>query len=63
MNPENASCSTGSGGICTTQLVNPFPVPKNILKQLPDFTYLLTFGFESLDPKTFFKSYERYFGM
>jgi hypothetical protein len=62
MNPENASCSTGSDGICNTQLVNAFPVPKNILKQLPDFNYLLTFGFKSFDPETLFKTYDRYFG-
>jgi hypothetical protein len=62
MNPENASCSTGSGGICTTQLVNPFPVPKDIVNELPDFNYILTFGFQSLDPETLFETYDRYIG-
>ncbi|KDR11747.1 laccase-2-like isoform X2 [Zootermopsis nevadensis] len=61
LNPENATCSSGSNGVCNTQLVNPFPVPKNILKQLPDFNFLLTFGFESLNPNALFKSYDRYF--
>jgi hypothetical protein len=62
LNPENASCAAGSGGICVTQLVNPFPVPKDILNELPDINYLLTFGFYALDPTTLFNSFERYIG-
>jgi hypothetical protein len=62
MNPENASCSVGSGGICATQLVNPFPVPKDILTELPDINRIIKFGFEILDPKTLFQTYDRFFG-
>jgi hypothetical protein len=62
LNPENASCSAGSDGVCNTQLVNPYPVPKTITKQLPDFNFLLTFGFQVFNPNTLFKTYDRYFG-
>jgi hypothetical protein len=62
MNPENATCSTGSGGICITELVNSNPVPQEILNQLPDFNFILTFGFQLLDTKTLFETYDRYFG-
>jgi len=57
MKPENASCSTGSTGLCITQLVN-----SDILGPLPDVKYLLQFGFETFDSKTFFTGYDRYFG-
>lgn len=62
MNPENASCATGSTGLCVTQLVNSDPVPWDILSHLPDVNYLLQFGFETFDSKTFFSGYDRYFG-
>ncbi|PNF18421.1 Laccase [Cryptotermes secundus] len=60
LNPENASCNYGSGGICATQLVNPNPVPKDILKELPDINYVLTFGFQGLDTEALFNSYDRF---
>lgn len=62
MNPENASCSTGSTGVCVTQLVNSDPVPRDILNQLPDVNFLLQFGFETFESKTLFSGYERFYG-
>jgi hypothetical protein len=62
MNPENASCSTDSTGLCVTQLVNLERVQRDILNQTPDVNYLLEFEFETFDPKSFFRAYDRYFG-
>lgn len=62
MNPENASCSTGSTGLCVTQLVNSDPVPRDNLGQLPDVNYFLQIGFETFDSNSFFSGYDRYFG-
>jgi len=62
MNPQNASCSTGSTGLCVAQLVNSKSVPRDILRQLPDVNYLLQYGAETFDSKSFFSGYERYMG-
>nr|ACX54563.1 laccase 15 [Reticulitermes flavipes] len=61
LNPENASCSIGSTGLCVMQLANSDPVPRDILTQLPDINYLLQFGFKIFDSRSFFKAYDRYF--
>jgi hypothetical protein len=45
MNPQNATCDDGQGGVCVSQLVGSIPDYQNVLNSRPDVNIVLNFGF------------------
>ena len=65
MNPLNASCASGQGGVCVSQLVGADPDNQNVLNTRPDVNIRLKFGFHLYrDPRQTFNKgrYERFLG-
>jgi hypothetical protein len=65
LNPQNATCDNGQGGVCVSQLVGSIPDNQNVLNVNPDVNIVLKFGFYLfLDlQKTFNRGrYDRFFG-
>lgn len=64
LNPENATCANGQGGVCVSQLVGKVPDNQNVLDVSPDVNIVLKFGFYLFNnlQKTFSSGrYERFF--
>ena len=45
LNPQNATCANGQGGMCVSQLVGSIPDNQNVLNVYPDVNIVLKFGF------------------
>ena len=45
LNPQNATCANGQGGVCVSQLVSSNPDNQNVLNVKPNVNILLRFGF------------------
>jgi hypothetical protein len=45
LNPQNATCANGQGGVCVSQLVSSNPDNQNVLNVKPDVNIVLKFGF------------------
>ncbi|XP_069675364.1 uncharacterized protein [Periplaneta americana] len=62
LNPENATCGSGQGGICVSQLISSNPDTKNVLTTTPRISVPLYFGFNIKDRTQFFNKgrYDRY---
>nr|AON96381.1 laccase 1 [Coptotermes formosanus] len=45
VNPQNATCASGQGGVCVSQLVGSIPDNQNVLNSFPDVNIVLKFGF------------------
>ncbi|PNF18423.1 hypothetical protein B7P43_G09045 [Cryptotermes secundus] len=64
LNPQNASCDVGQGGVCVSQLVGSIPDDKNVLSRKPDVNIVFRFGFHIFENmrETFNTGrYERFF--
>jgi hypothetical protein len=65
LNPPNATCASGQGGVCVSQLVSSIPDNQNVLNVYPDVNIVLKFGFHVFPnaQQTFNKGrYERFLG-
>jgi len=65
LNPENATCFEGQGGMCVSQLNGSVRDTQNVLNVSPDVNIVLKFGFYLFaNPQKTFSSgrYERFFG-
>jgi hypothetical protein len=65
LNPVNATCGTGQGGLCVSQLTGLISDNQNVLNRQPDVNLVLAFGFHFFAKSQAFNrgSYERFFGM
>ena len=65
LNPQNATCAEGEGGVCVSQLVAFIPDKHNVLDRKPDENIVLGFGFYNYlhGPNPFNRGiYDRFFG-
>ena len=65
LNPQNATCAEGEGGVCVSQLVASIPDKHNVLDRKPDENIVLGFGFYNYlhGPNPFNRGiYDRFFG-
>jgi hypothetical protein len=65
LNPPNATCASGQGGMCVSQLVGLIPDNQNVLNVYPDVNIVLNFGFHLFSnlQQTFNKGrYDRFLG-
>jgi hypothetical protein len=65
MNPQNATCASGQGGVCVSQLVGSNPDDQNVLNVYPDVNIVVQFGFHLFpNPEQTFNRgrYDRFFG-
>nr|ALQ52760.1 laccase BP76 [Neocapritermes taracua] len=64
LNPQNATCAEGEGGVCVSQLVASIPDKHNVLDRKPDENIVLGFGFYNYlhGPNPFNRGiYDRFF--
>ncbi|XP_069675378.1 uncharacterized protein [Periplaneta americana] len=61
-NPENATCGSGQGGVCVSQLKCSIPDTENVINGPPDVNIVQEFTFNVFNKTTFFNagSYQRY---
>lgn len=65
VNPQNATCDNGQGGVCVSQLVGLIPDNQNVLNVFPDVNIVVAFGFQIfINPRETFNRgrYDRFFG-
>ena len=65
LNPQNATCHDGEGGVCVTQLEASIPDKQNVLDRRPDENIVLGFGFYNYlhGPNPFNRGiYDRFIG-
>jgi len=65
LNPLNATCADGQGGVCVSQLLGLIPDNQNVLNVYPDVNIVLKFGFYLFpDPQQTFNKgrYDRFLG-
>ena len=65
VNPQNATCANGQGGVCVSQLVGLIPDNQNVLNVFPDVNIVVSFGFQIFsNPRETFNRgrYDRFFG-
>jgi hypothetical protein len=66
LDPQNASCDVGQGGMCVSQLVSSIPDDKNVLNRKPDVNMKFRAGFHIFENirETFNTGrYDRFLGM